>query len=210
MKHDTIQVIEQSSFFQGLSRETIIKLSKLALKKNCAKNAVLFSEDTHGDSMFLLADGAVQLSKITPDGNEIVIRTIKPGDVFAEVVLFEKDRYPVTAIAVSKSTVYSFKKDDILDLLNERGFRNDFITNLMQKMRYLAERVRYLTSYDVEQRFFMFLEEHYGDTAEIEIDLSKKDLAAAIGTTPETFSRLTKRLQSEGKIEWSGKQLVIL
>ena len=65
----------------------------------------------------------------------------------------------------------------------------------------------YLTSNDVESRFFGFLEEQFGRREEYEIQISKKDISTAIGATPETLSRLIQRLTSAGVIEWAGKRL---
>lgn len=41
----------------------------------------------------------------------------------------------------------------------------------------------------------------------IELDISKKDFAAAISTTPESLSRLITRLSGDGAIEWKGRTL---
>ena len=89
-------------------------------------------------------------------------------------------------------------------LLVNDSFRNDFIAMLMRKQRYLTERILYLTSHDVEDRFFHFLVEQYGERDLYHMEMNKKDLAAAIGTIPETVSRLIKRLEAEGKISWDG------
>jgi CRP/FNR family transcriptional regulator len=160
--------------------------------------------------MFLLIDGNIQLHKNTEDGREVVIRVIKPGDVFAEVVLFEKERYPVSARAVTHADVLVFPKDGIHRLLAEESFRNDFIALLMAKQRYLAERIQELTTKDVEHRFFTFLRSQYGETELIKTPLSKKDIAAAIGTTPESLSRLILRLTDDEIIDWKGKEIKIL
>ena len=66
-----------------------------------------------------------------------------------------------------------------------------------------------MTSQDVEERFFLFLREQYGDAREIDVAISKKEFAAAIGTTPETFSRLIRRLTKERKLSWRGKNLTL-
>ena len=209
VEHYTIQSIQNSPFFSGLSKEACIQLAKVAERRELPKRDILFTEGIKGNSVFLLTAGRVQLQKTAPDGSEIIIRTIKEGEIFAEVILFESDRYPVTAIALIPSTILSFKKKDILALLDHEDFRNDFIASLMRKQRYLAQRLQYLTSYDVEQRFFIFLDEQYGKASSITIDLSKKDIAGAIGATPETFSRLTTRLKKEGLIEWNGKVIEV-
>jgi CRP/FNR family transcriptional regulator len=77
----------------------------------------------------------------------------------------------------------------------------------MKKQRYLAGRILYLTAYDVEERFFRFLAEHYGREYSYDIAISKKDLASAIGTIPETLSRLIQRLTSRKVIRWEGSRL---
>jgi CRP/FNR family transcriptional regulator len=157
--------------------------------------------------MHVLIEGHVQLVKSAPDGSEVVIRTVNPGEAFAEVILFEQDRYPVTAQAVTAATTLSIRRSDILALLDNPAFREDFIALLMRRMRYLADRVRYLTMYDVEDRFVRFLEEQFGHETDITLTLSRKDIASAIGTTPETLSRLLHRLRTERVLDWDGKRL---
>jgi len=94
-------------------------------------------------------------------------------------------------------------------LLADENFRNEFIGTLMKKMRFLADQIRYLTSHDVEDRLLMFLEDQYGRLERIKCSLSKKAVAAAIGTTPETLSRLLLRLKSEGKLHWQDSKITV-
>ena len=118
----------------------------------------------------------------------VATRLIREGN---EVVLFE------------------ISKKSIDDLLENKDFRNEFIGFLMKKQRYLAERILYLSAMDVEERFFRFLLENYGEKNTYTITLSKKDIASAIGTIPETMSRLIKRLSMKGIITWDENILQI-
>jgi CRP-like cAMP-binding protein len=207
---DTEKMITNTAFFNGLSDEHRAKLSRICNIQNVRKREYLFHEGEKGSRMFLLMGGNIQLHKNTEDGREVVIRVIKPGEVFAEVVLFEKERYPVSARAVTNADVLVFPRGEIHRLLAEERFRNDFIALLMAKQRYLAERIQELTTKDVEQRFFIFLRSQYGEHDIIRTPLSKKDIAAAIGTTPESLSRLIQRLTDEEIIVWTGKEIRIL
>lgn len=202
--------INEVAFFKGLSEAHRNELAQICVLKQVKKRDYLFHEAEQGRSMFMLVDGNVQLHKNTEDGREVVIRVIKPGDVFAEVVLFERERYPVSARAVTNAEVIAFPREGVHRLLAEEGFRNDFIALLMAKQRYLAERIQELTTKDVEYRLFTFLRSQYGERELIHTPLSKKDIAAAIGTTPESLSRLIQRLQEDEIIEWRGKQIHIL
>ena len=211
VSHMNIELfVNESPFFKGLSAENRKELAEIGTFKQVKKRDYLFHEGDKGSSMFLLVDGNVQLHKNTEDGREVVIRVIKPGDVFAEVVLFEKERYPVSARAVTHAGLLVFPRGGIHRLLAEEGFRNDFIAMLMAKQRYLAERIQELTTKDVEHRFFTFLRSQYGEKETIFTPLSKKDIAAAIGTTPESLSRLILRLTEDEIIDWQGKEIRIL
>ncbi|HSR88727.1 MAG TPA: Crp/Fnr family transcriptional regulator [Pontiella sp.] len=203
-------LINNTSFFKGLSEEHRRELARICEMMTVKKRDYLFHEGEKGSRMFLLTGGNVQLHKNTADGREVVIRMIKPGDVFAEVVLFEKERYPVSARAVTNADMLVFPKDGIHRLLAEESFRNDFIALLMAKQRYLAERIQELTTKDVEHRFFAFLRSQYGEQELIKTPLSKKDIAAAIGTTPESLSRLILRLTEDEIIDWQGREIRIL
>ena len=201
--------LRENSFFSGLSQQNIKAIAAICTAKNCKKRDVLFLEGQAGVSVFVVQKGSVQLTRISSDGREIVIKTLSPGEIFAEVVLFEFESYPVSATAVTEAVVLVLAKTELTSLLDQNPFRNDFIAMLMQKQRYLTDRIMYLTSRDVEARFFGFVKEQYGQRDVYEIDLSKKDIAGAIGATPETLSRLIQRLTDEGKIHWEKKQLSI-
>lgn len=199
----------QCDFFRGLSPENCEQLRRVAQPEHVARHGILVHEGTTGRRVFLLREGRIQLSRMTEDGKEIVIRTMKPGELFGEVILFEQARYPVTATALTDCQVAAFQRADLLRLLDGREFRNDFIAALMQRQRDLVQRIQSLTACDVEERFRMFLQEQFGDAQTISTTISKKDMAAAIGATPETFSRLLQRLRASGEIVWTGKTLTL-
>ena len=104
---------------------------------------------------------------------------------------------------------YMLPRRPFICLLKSEEFRMDFFGMMMKKVRYLTNQIGYLSSYDVEERLFFFLEEQYGRSEMIIPTLSKKDIAAAIRTTPETMSRLLFRLKKEGKLIWEGRKIKI-
>ena len=55
---------------------------------------------------------------------------------------------------------------------------------LLSRMLYLAERIVYVSAYDVEERFFRFLLERYGKKERYAITMPKKEIASAMGTVP--------------------------
>jgi CRP-like cAMP-binding protein len=204
---DIYRILDQTRFFEGISRSSKEALSKFCMPVERPRHAALFREGEAGEAMYLLARGRISLHKLSPDGRETVIKVLKPGEVFAEVILFERRSYPVTAIALTEILVFKLLRRDLLDLLRQEDFRNDFISTLLRKQRYLADKIQQLTSQDVEQRLRTFLLEQYGERDLIHAEINKKQLASSIGATPETLSRLLQDLRQRKCLTW--KQGVI-
>ncbi len=202
---DIYRALDHARFFEGITRASKEALAKFCMPSQRPKNTLLFREGEPGEAMHLLVGGRISLYKLSPDGREIVIKVIKPGEVFAEVILFERKFYPVTAVALTDIFVLKLLRRDLLDLLRQEDFRNDFIAMLLRKQRYLTERIQQLVSQDVEQRLRAFLLEQYGEKKEINIEINKKQLAAAIGATPETLSRLLQDLKRRRLLTWKQK-----
>ena len=202
---EIIDILNTSDFFSSASNKSKQALASICIPKQVSKHEMLFMEGDAGYSLYLLAHGAIRIFKTAPDGRETVIKMIQPGEIFAEVILFEKDTYPVNAEVLKAGLIYEMPKNQFHTLLSDSDFRNDFILMLMKKQRYLANQLHYFAVYDVEERFFRFLQEHYGEKEMYQISLSKKDIAAAIGTIPETMSRVLTRLQRDGSLTFTGK-----
>jgi CRP/FNR family cyclic AMP-dependent transcriptional regulator len=196
------RILDQTRFFEGISQSSKEALSKFCLPYERRKQKVLFREGEPGEAMYLLVRGRISLHKLSLEGHETVIKVIKPGEVFAEVILFEQKHYPVTALALTDILVFKLLRRDLLGLLRQEDFRNDFIKMLLRKQRYLADRIQQLTSQDVEQRLRAFLLEQYGRQEQIHAEINKKQLASAIDATPETLSRLLQDLKRRKCLTW--------
>lgn len=196
-------------FFNDLTDRSLEKLESAQSRRSVAAESMLFLEGEEGTSVYRLVSGSVRLFRSTPDGREVTIHMVEPGDLFAEIVLFERDTYPVSATAVENSIVTVIHRDRILRLLDDAEFRDDFLKNLVGKMRFLSQQLYVLATMDVKQRLVRFFEVRYGRRHTIASELSKKDTATAISVRPETLSRALKTLEESGEIVWKGSSIVI-
>ncbi len=207
---DKIGILSRISLFENLTPAQLEAVAEISINRMVTKREQLIHADLRGDHVYILVQGAVQIYNITPEGKEVVLKVVQPGEMFGEVVLFERETYPASAIALKNSQLFSFKKADFLHLLDEPAFRDAFICQIMKKMRYLTRQYHSLSTLDVVERLFLFFREHYGNSQEFTTGLSKKDIAAAIGTTSETLSRTIKKLQTCNALQWEGKKVKII
>ena len=202
-----VEIFDRSDCFGGMSVQSRQALAEVCLRRKLSKRQYLFFEGQRAAAVYVLESGAIQLLKASPSGKEIVVRTVEPGEMFAEAILFEHETYPVSAVAVVRSELLELPRTEVHRLLDDRNFRNELLSILMSRVRYLTGRILDLTTCEVDERFFRFLAEHYGKKEHYAVALSKKDIAAAIGATPESLSRLILRLKKERKAVWKGRDL---
>lgn len=164
----------------------------------------------HGDPcthFFYLRTGAIKLYRLSPEGYEKVIEIVRPGETFAEAVIFmERDEgYPVTATAVQPSQLLQFEGTTFLDVLKNSSatcFR--LMAAMSQRLRWQVNEIDRLTLHSATFRLVTYLLEEIQKNPdsgnELRLTAPKSVLASRLGIQPETFSRILGRL--------SGKQLI--
>ncbi|MEX2443942.1 MAG: Crp/Fnr family transcriptional regulator [Alkalispirochaeta sp.] len=196
-------------FFGDLAPRSLELLQEVEGRRTVAAGAMLFLEGEEGTTVYRLLSGSIRLFRSTPDGREVTIHMVETGDLFAEIVLFERDTYPVSAVAMENSLVAVIHRDRIRRLMADEGFREDFLKNLVGKMRFLSQQLYVLTTMDVRERLIRFLDVRYGRRPRITSELSKKDTAAVISVRPETLSRTLAQLEGENLVVWKGSQITV-
>lgn len=196
-------------FFAQLNDESLRKLARIEERRDSEAGAVLFLEEQEGTTVYRLVSGSVRLFRTAADGKEVTIHFAEPGDLFAEIVLFERDTYPVSAVVETHSVLTAIPRDRFLGLLDDPEFREDFLHNLATKIRFLSEQLYVLNTMDARERLLRYLQTRYGGRRDIRSELSKQDTAAAISVRPETLSRALKTMERDGVLSWHGDRITI-
>jgi CRP/FNR family transcriptional regulator len=202
-------LVARSDLLGGLSAPSLRKITETQRVRSLPKGGMLFLEGEEGAAIYVLATGSIRLFRSDEDGREAVVHLVRPGEVFAEAVLFDTETYPVSAQAREDAQVVEIDKAQVLSLLDDPAFRQDFFSNIMRKLRFLAQQVYVLSSCDVRERLLRFLAGRFGRRDHYRIDLSKKEVAAAIATTPETLSRVLARMEDDGLLRWERREITL-
>ena len=208
---DSIQALRQSSLFHFLSeqdREEIIK--KSGGTATFKKGKQLFLEGDIANYFYIVLEGRIQISRQSIEGKKVVLKDMLQGDSFAEIILFEENKYPATATAEEDSIVLRLDKKQFRKHLENKKINEAFILNLLKKLRFLARKVELFNNAKVSDRFYHFIETYYGKKERFIIKESKKEIASKIGTIPETFSRMISKLKKKGTIlSWNKRELIL-
>jgi CRP-like cAMP-binding protein len=102
---------------------------------------VIFKEGTFGDWMYVIEEGAVEISRVV-EGKKIVIAVLKTGEIIGEVAYISKEGRSATATAVGKTRIGMIDREYFDRELN--GISSDFQMILKSMARRLRETTDHL------------------------------------------------------------------
>ena len=158
----------------------------------------------------------MNVHRVSAAGKEQIIHVFHAGDSFAEVALASATGYPADARALEPTQVLLVQKDGILELLKrqpELALR--MLGSMSSHLRVLVAQLEDLTLKDVETRLANWLMKRCpnpqgSQTVTIELGMTKRTLAAELGTVSETFSRTLAKFRKQSLIKVSGKTITVL
>lgn len=202
--------------FSGLPPEELDAISAIVIPKELAKGDYLFREGSASEGFYVVQRGAVNVHRVGANGKEQVISVFRPGQSFAEAALASAGGYPANARAIEPTTVLLVPKPEILHLLRSKPeLALRMLGSMSLHLRVVVGLLDDLTLKDVETRLANWLLKQcprpISDTpVSIELDRTKRVLAAEIGTVSETLSRTFADFRDRKLIKVAGKSITIL
>lgn len=218
MTSTDINVIRQISLFDGLGEADLEAVARAAWQQSIGAGSFFFYQGDRASTLYVLTEGRVRLSQVTPDGHQVIMRFIGPGEGFAIIAALSNMRYPVSAEAVDDSTALTWDGDAIARLIENQCPRLgvNAMNLLASRVREFQDRIRELSTERVERRIartLLRLARQTGRKVEagilLDLPLSRQDLAEMAGTTIYTVSRTLSGWEQAGLIE-TGRERVLI
>jgi CRP/FNR family transcriptional regulator, dissimilatory nitrate respiration regulator len=202
--------------FSGLPLPDLEHVAAITSVKTLARDQYVFHEGDPSHGFYIVQSGAINVHRISATGKEQVIHIFRAGETLAEATLATPAGYPAAARAVEPSTVWLIQKAGFLELLKhqpELGLR--MLGSMSLHLRLLVGQIEDLTLKDVETRLANWLLKHCPDPNSerpmtINLGMTKRVLAAELGTVSETFSRMLAKFRDQKLIAVNGKSVTVL
>ena len=205
--------IRDLPLFSAMTVEELRQLMRQSAIRSYKRGEVLFLEGSPYAGMYVVLSGRVKVFKTNSDGKEQIIHLLGPREPFADVPLFTGGPYPATAQALEDTRVLFIGRQAFLDLLHgnpEVCLR--MLGAFAKRMREMVKLIEALSLKEVTARLARHLldESKTIPNATFHLTISKTNLAALLGTIPETLSRSLRQLEDEGLLSVQAKQIIIL
>jgi CRP-like cAMP-binding protein len=211
-----VNTLRSCQVFTGLPATDLENIAAITVVKALDKDAYLFHEGDPAQGFYIVQRGSVNVHRVSAAGKEQVIHVFRTGDSFAEVALASDKGYPADARALESSQVLLVQKAGILTLLQrqpELALR--MLGSMSSHLRVLVGQLEDLTLRDVETRLANWLIKRCPKPdserpVKIELTMTKRVLAAELGTVSETFSRSLAKFREQDLLTVKGKTFIVL
>ena len=178
------------------------------------KKQEVYAEGDEPTRLYFVQTGRVKTVRRNPGGKELITGVYGPGEFFGYLPLLEQGPHADTALVLDDATLLYIPKTDFRALLHRNAaVGQQFVRLLAGRVSAREEQLLSMAYGSIRRRVadtLLRLHEQAGAAPEAVIQLSRDDLAAVVGTAPESLIRTLSEFKQSGLIELTGHGIRLL
>ncbi len=210
--------LKNINILEGIEESLVQSIDRMSSMSSVKKHQPIYFGDEPSRSIFFLKDGHVKISRISPEGKEVIIDVIGPGEIFGELSLVDAgEGRDEVAEALDDALVCAMDASDFQRMMKDSPELNLEVTKRIgMRLRKVQKRVSDMIFKDVRQRTAGFLVEYaeeFGKTKNglitIDSPLTHQEIALLTGSARQTTTAILDEFRSAGLLEFSRNHFVI-
>lgn len=210
-------LIRDLTIFQSMSDEDLDAVLAIAVSRRYAIGATVFAQGEPASEFFALLHGRLKVVQTTPDGQQVVVRHVSPGDIFGIAKAMRRTDYPATASAVVDSLALVWPSSQWEAFIARSPvLAMNALQTVGQRLQDAHTRIRELSTEEVERRVahaLLRLVNQAGRKTEdgilIDFPVTRQDIAEMTGTTLHTVSRVMTSWEAQGLVSSARKKVIV-
>lgn len=203
-------LLRRFPYFAHAAEPQLSRLANHAIHHPLSPGRVIFLEGDESLGLWILEKGRVKAYKLSPDGQEYILRFFGPGDTFNDLAALDGAPNDVNTMAVTDGSAWviptnvfgnAIQTDHELCLAVLRG--------LTSRTRQLVSQIEDLALRPVTARLARFLLEQVDDPTLAHPAITRALIAKHLATTPETITRSLRVLEETGAIRFDRHNIII-
>ena len=216
IQRDILKSLGRAAVFSGVDEATLAALGASAVRRSWDSGMMLFQRGDSGDFLLALTSGRVRLSVSAPNGKELVLRHMGPGEVLGEFSLIDGQPRSADATVVEPSSGIILHRDKFLQVAaNFPQLGMALARHLCQQLRSTNYQMESIALYDLRSRvarFLLFaLREQHGsalpERAVLRMVLNQSELASVLGASRPKINQVLQSMLTEGVLKREGASL---
>ncbi|HHX51669.1 MAG TPA: Crp/Fnr family transcriptional regulator [Clostridia bacterium] len=214
MESNILTSLATTMVFRQIEQEQLARILALALKRSLRKGEVISWANEVFPYVLLVEKGFVDIMRESEKGGSLLLRRLRPVDVFWGHAIIDGGPTPGTLKAgKTNTTIYLWHHDHLVPFLKDNPRATwEVMRVLMKRMRQASSTIDELAFDDVLTRLARLIVKEYnteGKQKRLSRTMTLEQMAAMIGTSPEVVCRLLYRISNKEIIEITRTQFVI-
>lgn len=215
-----LNVIEKSVLFRGIEAENIVQMLKCfdPLVKRYKKNELLTIAGEPFTGIGVLLEGGAAVGKESLSGGRVVLKMIKPGELFGEMIAFSNQTvWPATVQAQDDSIALFIPREKIVSECGKlcswhKLLIQNMLTILSNRALMLNRKLEYLSIKSMRGKLCAFLLDQYNESGRktMELDMNRNELADFLNVSRPSMSRELRRMKDDGLIDYHLSSISII
>lgn len=210
---DLFKALEHIPLFRGLPPEQLRVLAGCAREKQCRAGQLIVLDTEEARALYLVMWGRVKIFKSSSEGKEQTIFLFGAGEPFCLTALTDEIS-PASAMALDDTRIIYFPADVLEKVVREEP---PLLFNLLlvfsRRLKESLWLIESISLKELPQRLATFLIHSVSEKdtdSVVELGFSHRELAKILGATPESLSRVFKKLGTDGVLGVEGRKITII
>lgn len=215
--HDKLSLLARVPLLTELSQAALEELAAHLQVRRYRRGEVVCSRGDPGNMLYLVGSGRVKASVTSPDGREVILALLGPGEFFGLVSLLDGEPLSADLVAQEPCDLLLLPRADFVNCLETTPTAAvRLLVAVSKRLRYTSQMVQDAATLDVGGRVARVLldlaqwqEAESGEPVEVRTRLTQSELAALIGATRESVNKWLGFYERRGLIRRDGDRITV-
>jgi len=211
------QLLGNCILFRGFKVDERDAILGRVRTRNLKTGETVFAIGSPGDNMMAVLNGTVRISVPAPDGKELLLAILQPGEVFGELAVLDGKERSADAIANSPCTLAILDRRDILSFLEQHpAVWLKLISVLCDRLRHADQQLSEVALLQLPARLAKTMlrilktePRSMASPGQPTIHLNQQELANMVGGTRERVNKCLASWRREGILKVSEGKIII-
>lgn len=210
------ELLARTTLFGGLPAAVRDVVAQRMRETTFDGGQLVFSRSDPGTQLYLIVDGKIRISVVTPDGKELSFRHVGPGEVLGEIAALDGGARSADATAVARTQAMSLSKAALDELIAQHpALARSALALVCARLRETTSQLEAIALHPLDVRVARFLMQALRlkgldfDAGEVVLTLgmSQGELALLVGATRPRVNDALSALEAAGAIRRDGAKL---
>jgi CRP/FNR family cyclic AMP-dependent transcriptional regulator len=218
MRNEEIaSLLGRTPAFSGLDRQTLEQMARSAHSRSYPRGDSIFHEGESGDCLYVVAGGLVKVFTASESGDEMLLATLRPPDMFGELALIDGGPRSASAAALEPTLLLVITRTAFFELIRRYpSALEGVLRSVATLLRNTLGRASDLVFLDLPGRVAKMLVEIAEERGEdmvggigLSLGIKQSDFAAMVGGSRPTVNQILHAFEERGYLMIHGRQIVV-